>query len=462
MLNSTKKAIGAKIASLPKQGKAFDIKAFPDTILEKIPELKVKDRILWFYHDNHYHNLGTKHHVKADFIAKLIYHVKGSRATSAEINYIYKELISGHSEFIEFSEFETALNVNNCVLVFGKDGIRTEEHSPDNFFTYKQGFDYDPDAECSLFEKMLDEAFEEEATIDALQEYLGYIFMKKETLNLEKVAYLVGAGANGKSVLLDIITCLVNENNVSHVELKNFSKENNLVAMKDKLLNIGSDGTNKGVDTDTLKKIASGERVEARQLYNDVETITNLPKLIFAINQIPDSSSGDYSYGYMRRLLIFSFTKIIPKDKRDKHLIDKLKEELSGILNFAIEGYKALLEQQEFSSSNALEESIRQYALQLNNIEYFMSEYIIDDSEGCRITIAQLYKNYQDWCKKSGVRPTSKVKLTSYIRSLNKYEEYKNNSVKGFKFELHMQENSRRRTKTEDQDFENVDDLFEE
>ena len=455
MLNSTKRAIEAKTASFPKQGQAFDIKAFPDTILEKIPELKVKDRTLWFHHNNHYHNLGTKHHVKADFIAKLIYQVKGSRATSAEINYIYKELISGHSEFIEFSEFETALNVNNCIVVYGKDGISTREHSSDYFFTYKQKFDYDPDAECPMFEKMLDEAFEEEATIDALQEYFGYIFMKKETLNLEKVAYLVGAGANGKSVLLDIITCLVNENNVSHVELKNFSKENNLIAMKDRLLNIGSDGTNKGVDTDTLKKIASGERIEGRHLYNDVEIILNLPKLLFALNQMPDSSSGDHSYGYMRRLLIFAFTKIISEDKRDKHLLDKLKEELSGILNFAIEGYEALLEQQEFSSSNAIEESVKQYALQLNHIAYFMSEYIIDDSEGCRITIAKLYKNYQEWCKKSGVRPTSKVKLTSYIRSLNKYKEYKNNSVRGFKFSMSLEP---RRMMVDEEYFEEDED----
>ena len=460
MLKNVKTALEAKISTLPVFGLEFKIKQFVDIVLEHFPELKIHNKTLWFYYNDYYHSLGDEDDAKSYFIRKAIQKAKGKRAIASEINYLYKELMTCHSEFIEFSKYETALNVNNCVVIFGKEGITTQEHSPEYFFTYKQSFAYNPKAECPLLEEILEDAFEEDATIDVLQEYFGYIFMKRDTLNLEKVACLVGAGANGKSLLLEVITYLVNIDNVSHVELKNFAKENNIIAMQNKFLNIGSDGTNKGVDTGALKKIASGERIEGKKLYNDVKTIDKLPKLLFALNQMPDSSSGDYSYGYLRRLLIFSFTKIIPEDKRDKHLLEKLQKELSGILNFAIEGYEVLLEQQDFSFSNAIEKSIKEYSLQLNHIEHFLNEQVIANSENGRTSHASLYKNYQMWCKQSGIRPITKVKLIANVRSLNKYDEYKNNTVKGFKFEMYRGEIPIRRVRINHQEMH--DDFLEE
>lgn len=439
MLKSTDVALNEWIKSLPVKG-SCPVEDCIDTILANFDDFRIKNKSIWKYTDGHYETFETKATAKNWFVTALVSHIKGKRASVSEIEYVYCALIAQYSHFEEFSEYETALNTNNVIVVFGKTGVKTIPHSKKYFFTYKQPFDFNPKAQCVLFEKVLKEAFDEDETVWALQEYIGYIFMKKSTLNLEKLAFLVGGGANGKSLLLDITSLLIHESNISYVELKNFSKENNLIAMKDKILNIGADGTNKGVATDVLKKIVSGERIEARRLYNDVEIIQNPPKLLLALNQMPDSSSGDFSYGYLRRLLIFSFKKIIPAEKRDKQLLKKLSKELSGILNWTISGYQLLLEQGEFSSSDAMEASVKQYALQLNNIDYFLSEHTIDVSKDKRIPYQKLYVQYQQWCKRSGVRPTSKNRLIDYIRSLNKYEEYKNSSVKGFKFDLYSEE----------------------
>jgi putative DNA primase/helicase len=39
-------------------------------------------------------------------------------------------------------------------------------------------------------------------------EYLGYLFVRNKSLNLEKSLILYGTGANGKSVLFEILNAL--------------------------------------------------------------------------------------------------------------------------------------------------------------------------------------------------------------------------------------------------------------
>jgi putative DNA primase/helicase len=47
-----------------------------------------------------------------------------------------------------------------------------------------------------------------------LQEVCGYLFIKG--LKLEKIFFLYGTGANGKSVLFEVINGLIGTENISH------------------------------------------------------------------------------------------------------------------------------------------------------------------------------------------------------------------------------------------------------
>lgn len=437
-----------------------------DIFLDNFPNFKVHNKILYYYRDGCYISFESKAQTMM-FLRNVITHLKkGKRALASSIKDVFDEIISFEYSFRKWAKDETVLNLNNCVVVFGTEGVKIKKHNPEYFFSYKLPYDYDEKADCPIFSKFLNDTFnKDENTINRLQEYLGYIFMKNSVLNLEKYAIFYGAGANGKSVLVHVAINLIGENNTSFVELKNFSKENNLLQMDGKILNIGSDLSNKSFDSDVLKKIVSGEKVEVKKLYSDVTIMNNPPKMIFASNQLPDSN-GDFSYGLLRRTDIYPFNNIIPEKKRDKHLIDKLKNELSGILNFVIDGYYFLLEQQEFTESELINEANKQYELQLNSLQYFLSEHIVEVSDSLKTTNQELYEIYQKWCRKSGVRATTKNKLISYIRSLNKYKEFKSNTIKGFRFKLHfpMKEIKIRKEPSEmtDEELFEDDDIFYE
>ena len=90
-----------------------------------------------------------------------------------------------------------------------------------------------------------------------------------------------------------------------------------------------------------FKQLASGEPVEARRLYKEPEIVRNYARLAFNCNSMP--SSADTSFGFRRRLLIVPFNVKIEKDKADPDLAKKLKDELPGILVWAIEGLERFI-----------------------------------------------------------------------------------------------------------------------
>lgn len=424
------------ISSLP-QIKGANVDKIVDTILDNFDDFRVVNQIIYKHEDGKYVCFDSKENVKVRFIGAAIKKINGSRPRRKMIDEVYQEIISHYTKIKSFEPHETVLNLNNCQLSFGKDGVFTKDHSKDYFHTYKLPYDYNPEAKCPIFEKFISETFDEKELAYILQEFIGYIFMNKRVMNLERALFLYGGGANGKSVILEVIKALVGEANVSHVELKNFAKENNIYSLDKKLVNIASDISHKNFASDVLKKIVSQENIEVKKLYHDVFTIDVGVKLMFALNQLPDSG-GDTSYGLLRRLIILPFEKIVPPSKRDKKLTEKLVSELSGILNYAIKGYYRLLKQKDFTKSEVSSVALEEYKLQLNNLEYFLSEHKIEVTRATRTTNQTLYNKYKNWCKSAGIRPTTKNKLIAYIRSLNKYDEYKNNSVKGFKFKLSL------------------------
>lgn len=90
-----------------------------------------------------------------------------------------------------------------------------------------------------------------------------------------------------------------------------------------------------------FKQLASGEPVEAKRLYKESEIVRNYARLAFNCNSMP--SSADTSFGFRRRLLIVPFNVKIEKDKADPDLAKKLKDELPGILVWAIEGLERFI-----------------------------------------------------------------------------------------------------------------------
>ena len=156
-----------------------------------------------------------------------------------------------------------------------------------------------------------------------LAEYLGYLFIKTETLKLEQVLLLYGTGANGKSVFFDIVNALLGSENVSSYSLQNLTDDKCgyfRAMLANKLVNYTSEINGK-LETAIFKQLVSGEPVEARLPYGEPFTLTNYAKLIFNCNELP--KDVEQSTAYFRRFLIIPFDVTIPEAEQDKEQIGR-------------------------------------------------------------------------------------------------------------------------------------------
>ena len=103
----------------------------------------------------------------------------------------------------------TLINLQNGTFEINKSRQKLRPSKSSDFLTYQLPFEYNPDAESPIFQNFLDEVLPEKELQNLLAEYLGYIFVKNSVLKLEKVLLLYGTGANGKSVLFEVLMALL-------------------------------------------------------------------------------------------------------------------------------------------------------------------------------------------------------------------------------------------------------------
>ena len=95
--------------------------------------------------------------------------------------------------------------------------------------------------------------------------------------------------------------------------------------------------------------------------------------------------------------------------ERDKHLIDKLKLELPGILNWAIDGLRDWKEK-GLAFPNEVKTATDSYRQEMDIISGFLADccLIREDAE---VRSKNLYEAYLEWCENNGEKAISQTAL---------------------------------------------------
>ena len=249
-----------------------------------------------------------------------------------------------------------------------------EEHSPDILSTNLLNIHYDSNADCPKFKKFLSEITGvNKKTYRDIQKMLGYCLLKSN--KFKKAFMLKGDGDNGKSIILYVIEKLLGNNNVSNLSLQDICDGNQFstAPLYGKMVNTCGDLDLKKVkSTSRFKMIVAGDRFSIEQKNKGQISFIPTIKLIFAVNGIPDTD--DDGYGYFVRWVLIPLDITIPFEDQDKDLKFKLttSEELSGILNFALEGLKMLLADGGFENIGSINAVKKMYKESANVVEGFL------------------------------------------------------------------------------------------
>ena len=285
------------------------------------------------------------------------------------------------------------------------------DHTPDIFTTNLLPYEYDPDARCPRFEQFLSEIFpDDQSKITFIKQAIGYIFHK--SIPTPAMFFLIGKGNNGKSVFLDVLEGIVGSENRCTISLRDLSNEYYILNLCGKMVNISSETPKRNLlNTDLVKAVVGGDCVTGRAPYGLPQTFRPYCKHFLAMNESPEIE--DQTYGMWRRIYVIEFPRVFTKDDEDKNLTRKLLAELPGIFNLAIEGYKAL-EQNDFRfpESEPITTAKSKLRSEISSVISFASEHFKTVKAG-KIKFSEVYQKYsRDYCKSEDIsKPKGKTKF---------------------------------------------------
>jgi putative DNA primase/helicase len=232
------------------------------------------------------------------------------------------------------------LNCENGTLDLRSGQLRPHDHN--DLITKLCPVAYDPTAEAPTWEKFLTRVMDADADLTAfLQRAVGYSLTGDISEHCLFIPH--GAGRNGKSVFLGTIRALLGDHaqqlprETLMARHRGGEIPNDIARLAGARLATAIE-TRQGqrLDEEMVKQLTGGDPVTARFLHGEFFEFHPVAKLWLATNHKPKITGTDE--GIWSRVRLVPFDVTIPPGERDRHLADKLKAELPGILNWAIEG----------------------------------------------------------------------------------------------------------------------------
>lgn len=309
------------------------------------------------------------------------------------------------------------INLRNGTYEFGPDRFVIRDPDPNDFLTYQLPFEFDEGAACPKWQAFLDEVLPDadRSRQKILAEFVGYVFARH--LKLEKCLILYGSGANGKSVVFEVISELLGPENVASVSLESLSKsEYYRATLANKLLNYSSEISTR-LQAEKFKQLTSGEPIEARLPYGQPMTLRNYARLAFNSNELP--RDVEHSEAFFRRFLILPFEVTIPVDRRDPNLAQRIiKAELSGVFNWVLQGLTRLLKQNGFTRSAAVDKALDSFRRESDSVAMFVEDEGYQRSARNATYLKALYQEYRTYCYDNGFRQCGSKTMAKRLEAL--------------------------------------------
>lgn len=287
--------------------------------------------------------------------------------------------------FDDLDSDERFINFRN-----GLYDVRTQKlvpHDPKVLGTIQLQIDYDPtNKNKPVFEKFMNDLFtREDGTIDResmsiLQEFCGLAISNIYVYRAKKALFLCSIRGNtGKSVLMNLIQRILGEENVTSVPIQHMNENTGRFTMGTALgkrLIINGDQTEADVsDSSYFKELTGGDRVKMEQKNQKPLMIRYRGGIMVGCNGLP-SFTDDKGEHIFERLLLLMCNNVIPAEKRDATLLDKMQPEIPAITNWFLEGLQRLIDNgYKFTRSTAAEETVREYRQRLDSVYRFINEW---------------------------------------------------------------------------------------
>ena len=151
-----------------------------------------------------------------------------------------------------------------------------------------------------------------------------------------------------------------------------------------------------------LKQLTGMGMVQARFLHQEFFQFEPTFKIFIDSNHRPEVRGTDNAI--WNRLKLIPFNVSIPKEEQDKHLLEKLKAEAPGILNWAVRGCSEWMKN-GLNPPTSIQAASAEYRDEMDTF----AEFLESETIKCTATTsaADIYSAYRDWCHANDGEPIS-------------------------------------------------------
>lgn len=339
--------------------------------------------------------------------------------SSSRINAVYelsKALMRRDDR--EFNRHSHLVGTRNGVL----DLAKRELVETTDIVTRRIGTEFHPQAWCPKFKTFLGQVFGcDNDKIEYVRRAIGYTLTG--SVEAQIMFIMIGSGANGKSVFLNLLQALMGDYGTSlpphSIMQPKFSndKTDDLASLDGKRFVFATEGeAGDKLAVAKIKRMTGGDVMLVKRLYKDYFNLKPEFKLWFASNELPQISGNDDAI--WRRIHVIEFPVTFKPEERDPKLLETLKSELPGILNWALEGLRQIgeLKGDFLAPPESVRHSIAEYRSDNDNVSDFIEGACVRDPNA-RVMVRVLYERYVEYCENSGVEPQNNI---TFGKSLNR------------------------------------------
>ena len=250
----------------------------------------------------------------------------------------------------------------------------------------------------------------------------------------QEMYFFVGDGANGKSVLFELMNKI----------LQDYSRTASADLLLDKAVQTNCKSElallkgvrciflteldpNQKLKMSMIKNMTGGNEVVACFKYKNEFTYHPKYKVMLATNHMPHINEDDN--GSWRRVKKIDHLRVFTKDEQDKRLIDKLYDERGAILNLLFHLCPVVIKD-GLKAPNCVEMSVNTFRSSEDILAKWLMENTEKTSEGAFANV--LFENFRQYCLENNEQYWYKNATTTWFgrRLGNKFEKITNNGKK--------------------------------
>ena len=390
----------------------LDCIALADYIREKLPYFFVRregsdDYRRYVYHKGVYRLISDTEF--QGYIKAFICEADKTMLKMRDVREVYSMLITDLDRCKireeQLNADENIINFQNGILHL--DTMKLTPHSSSILstiqlpITYTDGIDDD----TPLFDRFISEFtcgdFEKQ---QALLEFIGACISNVCGWRFKTALFCIGDGNSGKSVLREFVNKLLGANNISGGGLDYLESRFGKLSLYGKRVygspDIGYVSVNQ---LETFKNITGGDTIPIEAKGKDSFEYKYQGMVWFGGNAMPKfgGDRGDWVYD---RMLLIRCNNVVPPEKRDKYLVDKLMTEANGIVVKALAALKQTIDRgYRFTVPAESAAELEKYKVENSPYLRFFNECCVPREQSFHtkfdsVTTAVMHKALKTWC----------------------------------------------------------------